>query len=700
MQSINMALVGNPNAGKSSLFNKLTGLHQKVANFPGVTVDKKVGAFSLSRDHMVELVDLPGTYSLFASSPEEQVVTQTLLDEKVKSDLDLIIFVADVLHLKRSLFLLSQLKDLGYPVLLILTMSDLMKRYGVSLELEKLRTNLGVPTFLFSAQSDQQVSRLKAWILANHLEMDRFSYADQRDTSPKNSFDVSRIHPDYFMSLGDKNPNKLLYPLWLRAATGIEEGLHSNESFDFQRMRRKEITLRYDAIDRTLQGVYRIDSLKAHSIQGRIDRTLTHPFYGLLFFFGVLLLVFTAIYSWSAYPMELIDMSFATVSQWVIDTFPSGMLTDLFANGVLPGLGGVMVFVPQIALLFLFMGILEQSGFMSRLIFLSDDLLRPFGLSGRSVIPLMSGVACAIPAIMSARVIKSWKERLILILTLPFITCSARLPVYLIIIALVIPNTSLYGIQLQGLVLMAMYLFGFIIALCSSWLLHRFLKIKAEPGDSMILEMPSYRVPLPRNLIYTVVLKVKDFALNAGKIIFAISMVLWFLSSHGASEDFNQADQIVRARFSDTAISQEVLDRQVASYQLKNSYIGTLGRWIEPSVMPLGYDWKMGIALISSFAAREVFVGTLATIYRVGGEDEKALLESMRNDRNEQTDEKTFNLATGVSLLIFYALAMQCMSTVAIVRRELRSWKWAIFQLIGMNAFAYFGAFFTYQIFS
>ena len=697
--------MGNPNVGKSSLFNKLTGLQQKTANFPGVTVDKKSGRFSLpQKSYTAELVDLPGSYSLIASSPEEELVTRFLLGDESQQRFDLIVFVADVLHLKRSLFLFSQIKDLGYPIVLVLTMSDLMSRYGVTVDVRGLEKSLAVPTFLYSAQQSQHThtGQLKSWLVENSLKVLDVEYVRKVTQRRENietslSFDLHRIAPKYFEHLRSDHPDVPLYPLWLRKVQGLNQKTKAGESLDTRLMRRKEIALRYEAIESAIQPHYRIEPLKARSFQGRLDRFLLHPIYGVLFFLGVLFLVFNAIYSWSSYPMDLIDSFFSYASVWMLDTFPSGRLTDLLAKGVFPGLGGVLVFVPQIAFLFLFIGILEQSGFMSRLIFLSDDLLRPFGLSGRSVIPFMSGVACAIPAVMSARAIENWKERLIVMLTTPFITCSARLPVYLIIIALVIPDITFYGFQLRGLVLMVMYLLGILVALLASFVLHKFLKSKTLNRGRLIMEMPLYRWPLPHNLFYVVLLKVRDFSFNAGKIILAISIVLWFLASHGPSSDFDRIDQRVQKNLANTVISQQDLDREVESLKLKSSYIGHLGRWIEPVVLPLGYDWKLGIALISSFAAREVFVGTLATIYRVGGDDEKALLEAMKFEVNEKTGQKTFNLAMGISLLIFYALAMQCMSTVAVVRRETRSWKWAIFQLVGMNLLAYLGAFCAYQ---
>ncbi len=429
-----------------------------------------------------------------------------------------------------------------------------------------------------------------------------------------------------------------------------------------------------------------------------MDRILTHKVWGYVIFFGILLLMFQAIFDWSSYPMNFIDTSFASLSEWIKNTLPPGDFTSLIAEGVVPGLGGIVIFIPQIAFLFLFISILEETGYMSRVVFLMDRVMRRFGLSGKSVVPLVSGTACAIPAIMATRNIESWKERLITILVTPFTTCAARLPVYLIIIALVIPEQRILGIfSLQGLTLMFLYLLGFGAAIFSAWLLNKMLKIRSK--TFFVVEMPNYKLPMLKNVAFTVLEKTKSFVLGAGKIILAISIILWVLASYGPG-DFNNAEEIVTQQTRLDNISEDELETRIASYKLEHSYIGIIGKGIEPVVEPLGYDWKIGIALISSFAAREVFVGTLATIYSVGSEKQETIINRMAAEINPVSGMPRFNFASGISLLLFYAFAMQCMSTLAVVRRETNSWKWPLWQLLAMTAIAYIVALGAYQILS
>ncbi|MDX1317417.1 MAG: ferrous iron transporter B, partial [Xanthomarina gelatinilytica] len=402
------------------------------------------------------------------------------------------------------------------------------------------------------------------------------------------------------------------------------------------------------------------------------------------------------IYDWSAVPMDFIDSTFASLSEWTKDSLPAGTFTNLLSEGIIPGLGGIVIFIPQIAFLFLFISILEESGYMSRVVFLMDRGMRRFGLSGKSVVPLISGTACAIPAIMATRNIESWKERLITILVTPFTTCSARLPVYLIIISLVIPEGRFLGLGYQALTLMLLYLIGFGAALVSAMILNKILKIKSK--SFFVVEMPNYKLPLMKNVALTVVEKTKSFVFGAGKIILAISIVLWFLASYGPGEQFNNAEEIVTEKFASQNLTQEELDNEIASQKLEYSFIGLTGRAIEPAIRPLGYDWKIGIAIVSSFAAREVFVGTLATIYSVGSDEEETIKNRMAGEVNPILGGPLFNFASGISLLLFYAFAMQCMSTLAIVKRETNSWKWPILQLVLMSGFAYVVALITYQI--
>ncbi|MEP2968412.1 ferrous iron transporter B, partial [Nonlabens ulvanivorans] len=450
-------------------------------------------------------------------------------------------------------------------------------------------------------------------------------------------------------------------------------------------------------INGLLTKVLNVDKSQAKDLRTRLDRVLLHKVWGYLIFFVILLLIFQAIYDWSTYPMDWIDTFFAKASSWAQTSLPEGPFTDLISEGIIPGLGGIVIFIPQIAFLFLFIAILEESGYMSRVVFLMDHIMKKFGLSGKSVVPLVSGTACAIPAVMATRNIEDWKERLITILVVPFTTCSARLPVYLIIIALVIPEQEVWWIfNMQGLTLMLLYMLGFGAAIFSAWVLNKILPIKRKAF--FVMEMPAYKLPMLKNVGITVLEKTKSFVLGAGKIIMAISVILWLLASHGIGEQFTNAEEIVKEQYAGQNLSEEELTNKIASQQLEHSFIGYIGKGIEPAVRPLGYDWKIGIAIVSSFAAREVFVGTLATIYSVGSDEEETIKNRMRAEVNPILGGPLFNFASGISLLLFYAFAMQCMSTLAIVKRETNSWKWPAIQFTAMTVIAYFAALAAYQI--
>ncbi len=525
--------------------------------------------------------------------------------------------------------------------------------------------------------------------------------------STKPCLNASSISPEYFDRLRKAFPNQDLYKLWLVITQDVNFGkLDRNElkgvaSFqtesvsNLKRLQQKETVARYQFINETLKETLHIDTANAKDLRSRLDRVLTHKVWGYVIFFGILLLIFQAIFDWSAYPMDFIDSTFASFSEWAKNTLPPGDFTNLIAEGIIPGLGGIVIFIPQIAFLFLFISILEETGYMSRVVFLMDRVMRRFGLSGKSVVPLVAGTACAIPAIMATRNIENWKERLITILVTPFTTCSARLPVYLIIIALVIPDTRVLGIfSLQGLTLMFMYILGFGAAIFSAYLLDKILKIRSK--SFFVVEMPNYKLPLPKNVFITVVEKTKAFVFGAGKIILAISIILWVMASYGPGQ-FNRAEEIVRADYAGQDVSEEVIESHIESFKLEHSYIGRIGHAIEPAVRPLGYDWKIGIAIVSSFAAREVFVGTLATIYSVGSDDEQTIKSRMAAEVNPVLGGPLFNFASGVSLLLFYAFAMQCMSTLAVVKKETNSWKWPMWQLVVMSAIAYVVALAAYQ---
>ncbi len=695
-KQINVALIGNPNTGKTSVFNNLTGLNQKVGNYPGITVEKKQGTCRLHRNLKAHIIDLPGTYSLNASSLDENVVIELLLNKNDKDYPDVAIVVADIENLKRNLLLFTQIKDLGIPSILVINMADRMKRKAITLDIEKLEKELNTKIALVSSRKGIGFENLKE-LISNYQQL-----------SIEPCLNASSIAPEYFERLKKAFPSQDQYKLWLVITHDISFGkLNRNtikgevpfqtESIgNLKRLKQKETIVRYQFINKVLKETLKIDKENAKDLRSRFDRVLTHKVWGYVIFISILFVIFQAIFEWSTYPMDFIDGSFTSLSEWLKINLPSGKFSDLISEGIIPGLGGIVIFIPQIAFLFLFISLLEESGYMSRVVFLMDRVMRRFGLSGKSIVPLVSGTACAIPAIMATRNIENWKERLITILVTPFTTCSARLPVYLIIIAIVIPEGRIWGIfSLQGLTLLGLYLLGFGSAILAAYTLDKYLKVKSK--SFFVIEMPNYKIPMLKNVTLNVIEKTKAFVFGAGKIILAISIILWVLASYGPG-DFNNAEEIVINNNSSQNLDQEKIDTKIASYKLEHSYIGIAGKFIEPAVKPLGYDWKIGIALISSFAAREVFVGTLATIYSVGSDDEETIKNRMRAEIIPGTGKPLFNLASGISLLLFYAFAMQCMSTLAIVKRETNSWRWPIWQLVSMTAIAYITALIAYQI--
>lgn len=696
-KNLKVALIGNPNVGKTSVFNQLTGLKQQVGNYPGITVEKKIGYCKLNENTKATVLDLPGTYSLNASSIDENVVIELLLNRNDPNFPDVAVVVTEVENLKRNLLLFTQIKDLEIPTILAINMADRMDYKGISLDITYLEKELNTKIALISSRKNVGIDNLKDLI------------ADYQNLSTEPCLNASSIDPDYFDNLRNTFPKELLYKLWLVITQDVNFGnLQRNEieekSFaksnpELKKMQQKETIKRYQFINDVLKVGYTVDVLKAKGIRASLDKILMHKVFGYLIFLGILMLIFQSVFSWSSIPMDFIDESFARLSSWAKSEMPAGTLTDLISEGIIPGIGGVVIFIPQIAFLFLFISVLEESGYMSRVVFLMDKIMRRFGLSGKSVVPLISGTACAIPAIMAARNIENWKERLITILVTPFTTCSARLPVFAILIALVIPEEKVLGfINLQGLTLMILYLLGFGMAVFSAYILNKILKFKNK--SYFVVEMPNYRMPLFKNVAINVIEKTKAFVFGAGKIILALSIILWFLGSHGPGNDFKNAAQIVTEMPQNKGIDQEILQDEIASYQLENSYIGIIGKGIEPVIRPLGYDWKIGIAVVTSFAAREVFVGTLATIYNVGShsEEELTIKNRMEAEVNPKTGEKVFNFATGISLLLFYSFAMQCISTLAITKKETNSWKWPMLQLGFMSVFAYVVSLIAYQL--
>jgi ferrous iron transport protein B len=694
-KTINVALIGNPNTGKTSVFNAITGLNQKVGNYPGITVEKKQGICRLDRTTKAHIIDLPGTYSLNASSMDESVVIELLLNKNDKDYPDVAVVVSDIENLKRNLLLFTQIKDLEIPTLLVINMSDRMKSKGISIDIPLLEEKLKTRICLISTRENKGIDHLKSILL------------DYRLLSNAKCTDIKQIDEAYFEKLEKVFPDQSLYKLWLVITQDVNFAKLDRKKVEdateyktqsisnLKRLQQKETIKRYQYINQSLKETYKVDQSKATDYRSRLDRILIHRFWGYIIFFMILLTIFQVIFDWSSVPMDFIDESFSNLSEITKQTLPPGLFTNLLAEGIISGLGGIVIFIPQIAFLFLFISVLEETGYMSRVVFLMDRGLRKYGLSGKSVIPLISGTACAIPAVMATRNIENWKERLITILVTPFTTCSARLPVYLILISLVIPEGSFLGMGYQGLTLMGLYLLGFIMALLSAALLNKLLKIQSK--TYFVVEMPNYKLPLIKNVAITVFEKTKSFVVEAGRIILAISILLWLMASFGPGEDFNNAEEIVTNQPASQNYTPQELETEIASYKLEHSFIGILGKSIEPAIAPLGFDWKIGIALISSFAAREVFVGTLATIYSVGNEQEETLKNRMKSERRPN-GELLFNLPTGVSLMLFYAFALQCMSTLAIVKKETNSWKWPMVQLFSMTLIAYLSALLVYQI--
>lgn len=657
-------LVGNPNVGKSSLFNILCNRKQKVGNYTGVTVSSHTGEY-IYKNEKVEVTDLPGAYSIYPNSEDEFVLSKHI--EKTESYTE-IVYVLEALSLKRGLLLLQQIQDLGLPVLLVINQIDQATKRGINIDLEQLSKSLGVKILTTNAKENKGIEALKECIFNNEFQ-----------TSEMVSFEIPVEHKNYIK--GNSNIEK--YKHWISLASGKEQISDDNgRKLLGKRLKTQEFVRRYQSIDVILNNIITKKSGLKELLTERIDKILVHPFFGYFIFGILLLLIFNCVFFLAEYPMGWIEEAFAFLSDYTKEHFPKGPLNDLVSNGVIPGISGVVVFAPQIFILLYFLYVLEDSGYMARVVFLMDRILRPFGLNGKSIVPLVSGTACAVPAIMGARNIENTKERILTILITPFMTCSARLPIYSIIIALIIPDEYFGGISYKALMLLFMYILGFGVAVCSSLLLKRF--IKPQDKSYLIMDLPTYKMPLWKTDFRLTLGRVWEFISSAGKIIFAVSIILWALAYFGPKQNSN-----------------EVVATDVS---LEQSYLTIVGEAIEPAVSPLGYDWKMGVGILTSFAAREVFVGTMAILYGLdedidaeSEEGEKTILEKMKNDV-KPNGEKVFTFATGISILLFYAFAMQCISTIAIVYRETKSLKWTLGQMIFMSSFAYLVAFIAYQI--
>jgi len=694
-----IALIGNPNSGKSSLFNQLTGLNQKVGNFPGVTVDKKTGISQINPGFKAEIIDLPGTYSLYPKSLDERVIIDLLYDRQSPHYPDLVIVTADASNLKRNLLLFTQLADMHIPAVLALNMVDVAESEGIRIDVPALQRELGVPVIPMNARKGIGIAALKI-VISQQLEAGKVSFfCIPEELQPVVMAIKARfgLKNDY-LALHYAHQYKNLRFLKEQDVAWLDELLQKRD-FKSNTLQANETIARYTRINELLLDVVRVEKAKQEEkFSNRLDQVLTHKVFGYLIFFGLLFLIFQAIFAWASYPMDLIDEGITRLNGLIQENF-SGPLVNLLTEGVIAGLGGVLVFVPQIAILFAFIAILEETGYMARITFMMDKIMRKFGLNGKSVVPLMSGVACAVPAVMSARTIENWKDRMITIFVTPLMSCSARIPVYTVLIALVVPEKYYLGIfNLQGLVLMGLYLLGFLAAIFSALLLK--ILLKARERSYFIMEFPVYKMPRWKNVGITIVEKSKAFVFEAGKVIVAISIILWVLASYGPGNSFERAEQKALQETREKGLTEEQAAGKVAAYQLESSYAGIIGRSMEPVIKPLGYDWKIGIALLTSFAAREVFVGTMSTIYSIGEAENVSTIKNKLMAERDANGAPFFTPARSFSLMVFYLFAMQCVSTLAIVRRETKSWTWPLAQLLYMSGLAYVMAFLTYHLFS
>ncbi|HYF32407.1 MAG TPA: ferrous iron transport protein B [Chitinophagaceae bacterium] len=701
---IHIALVGNPNSGKTSLFNALTGLHQKVGNFPGVTVDKKIGHCEIAPQLSAVIIDLPGTYSMYPRREDEWVAYRVLMQQDKKIRPNMVVLIADASNLQRNLLFASQIIDLKIPVVIALTMLDIAKRKGIRVDVEELERSLGVPVVSINPRKNKGMGQLKKAIELTALHQYKVparNFIESSALAANAVAEVQEILPelsDYRAIHYLINHESFVLPSDIQVRI---ETVEQKNQFNHTRVQAEEILQRYHRIKQVMQHtVAEPDPMQKKLFTEKLDDVLLHRRWGYVILLAVLFILFQSIFWLAEYPMHMIEWSFAALGGYISSTMAESWFSNLLVNGILAGLSGILVFVPQIMILFGLVTLLEDTGYMARISFLTDKLMRKVGLNGKSVMPMISGFACAVPAIMSARSIENKKERLLTILITPLMSCSARLPVYTILIALVIPQTYFLGfLSLQGLVMMALYLLGLVMALLVSYVAKWFIKIREK--SIFILELPVYRSPRWNNILITMLQKAKIFMVDAGKVIMLISLVLWALSSFGPGNRINEVAASYDKQIQQQPSRAKTLEQQKRTAMLENSYAGILGRAIEPVIQPLGYDWKIGIALITSFAAREVFVGTMATLYSVGeDENEESLLLREKMQQAKRPDgSKVYTLATGLSLMIFYVFAMQCMSTLAIAKRETGSWKWPLIQLVYMTGLAYVMSLLVYQLF-
>ncbi|WP_300601707.1 ferrous iron transport protein B [Niabella sp.] len=693
--------MGNPNSGKSSLFNSLTGLTQKVGNFPGVTVDKKTGTSKIGQS-TAKIIDLPGTYSLYPRRLDEEVAYKVILNQDKDLKADVIVVVADASNLKRNLLFCSQIIDLKRPVVMALTMMDLARKKGIHININEMERELGIPIVAVNPRKNKGIDHLKKAIelvSGNLFKAPVHNFIDVEALAPQAIAGVQQLVPGISPYEG---VHYLINHETFTLPNTLQEQIEQTEAdhhFNPTKTQAEEILQRYQRIGMVMNGSVTLpDPNKKWILTDKLDNIFLHRVWGYFILLAVLFLMFQCVFLIASYPMDWIESGTASFSGWLSNVLPKNNFSDLLINGIIAGLGGIIIFVPQIMILFGLITLLEDTGYMARISFLTDRVMRSVGLNGKSVMPMISGFACAVPAIMSARSIENRKERLLTILITPLMSCSARLPVYVILVGLVIPKTYFLGfISLQGLMMMGLYLLGVVFALLVSYVAKFFIKNREK--SYFILELPVYRAPRWKNALETMIEKAKIFVVQAGKIIMIISIILWFLSSFGPKERMHIIQQEYETALAKPNADTVLVEETRAAAKLENSYAGIMGKSIEPVIRPLGFDWKIGIALVTSFAAREVFVGTMATLYSV--EDDGGANVALRDKMDKATFEdgsKVFTVATGVSLLIFYVFAMLCMSTLAIVKRETGSWKWPLIQLAYMTTLAYTLSFLVYHL--
>lgn len=698
---LKIALIGNPNCGKSSLFNRLTGLQQKVGNFPGVTVEKHKGSFNTKLGKVAVITDLPGAYSLYPTSSDERIVVQYLLDNANENFPDLVLYIADASQLDRHLLLFSQIKDLKIPSILVLNMIDVAKDKGLKIDIEKLSLALNTIIVCTNSRTGLGLDELKE-------KIEQFNFEDKSST---NVYDFTLLESEIEKEIIPKYPSRNAYERILvlhhfKDLKYLQENQKNEikliaEKYQFKSIEHQihETLSRFSVIEPLIQKLIAKNSNDTKlSITQKIDKILVHPILGSLIFVVIMLSVFQAVFSFAQIPMDFIEMTMNSISTFILNINPNNFFLNLIANGLISGLTGVIVFVPQIAILFFFISIMEEVGYMSRTVYLFDGIMQKFGLNGRSIVALVSGGACAIPAILSTRTIQNWKERLITIFITPFIACSARIPVFAMLIALIFSSEMKIGIfSLQSIAFTALYLVGILAAFIAALILNQL--IPQQQYSFLALEIPEYKMPHWNNIFITVWNKVKTFVQQAGKTIIIVSILLWVLANFGLPNKMQNAEinAIEKAKYE--TLSNEETEKLISSYKLQNSYAGMIGKVFEPILKPLGFDWKIGIALLSSFAAREVFVGTMNTLYSIESGNTKSLRTKLSEEKFEN-GKPVFSIATCFSLLVFYVFAMQCIGTLAVVKQETQSWKIPLIQFVVMGFLAYILSFITFQILS